>query len=198
MRTIFPIIFIVIAIGAFIVFGSPLNSQVKKLKADIQEYQKALSNSSELEKTRDDLLAVYNKITNEEKDRLNAFLPNNANNIELVLEIQQIARDHDMPLSDIKFDPIGINESSSLPKNSEQNSTLANPALILPYGIFNLEFAVEGDYETFKAFLKDLEDNLRLINVKSITFSSPAGNQAEASGDFYKFNMKIETYWLKN
>jgi hypothetical protein len=202
MKTLFPIIFIVIAIGVFLTVGKPINDDIKTLKVAIKEHNQALDNSKELQKTRDDLLGIYNSVTIEDKNRLDAFLPNNANNIELVLQIQEIARRYDMPLSNIKFDPIGVKEDNSNSQTTTVNTQ--NPISLganatLPYGVFNLEFTIEGDYEVFRSFLKELEDNLRLISVKSITFSSPATNNKNASGkDLYAFNLKIETYWFKN
>ena len=74
----------------------------------------------------------------------------------------------------------------------------------MPYGIFPIEFVVDGNYDTFLAFLKDLEHNLRLVDIKSVSFVVPsaAATSAVSSGvttnpNIYSYTLKIETYWLK-
>ncbi len=202
MRRIFPIIFIIIAIAIFFTVGKPLQSDVSVLSADVSQYNTALSNSTELEKTRDSLLDVYNKqVSPDNKDRLNKLLPNNTNNIELILEIQKIIDLYNLPLSNIKFDAPIISGSGNVSNttNNASNTQTAKAQSLLPYGVFNLEFQTQGSYETFVSFVNSLEGNLRLINIKAITFAPIISkNGSSADTDNYKFDIKLETYWLKN
>ena len=202
MRRIFPIIFIIIAIAIFFTVGKPLQSDVSVLSADVSQYNTALSNSTELEKTRDSLLDVYNKqVSPDNKDRLNKLLPNNTNNIELILEIQKIIDLYNLPLSNIKFDAPIISGSGNVSNttNNASNTQTAKAQSLLPYGVFNLEFQTQGSYETFVSFVNSLEGNLRLINIKAITFAPIISkNGSLADTDNYKFDIKLETYWLKN
>ncbi|MFA6355047.1 MAG: hypothetical protein WCW65_01310, partial [Candidatus Paceibacterota bacterium] len=62
------------------------------------------------------------------------------------------------------------------------------------------EFTTEGDYDSFVLFLKDLEFNLRLADVKSISFVVPDSSGKPVSGvdpNVYRYSLKVETYWLK-
>lgn len=199
MRNLFPIIFIAVAVGVFFLFGKPINTDITNLRAEVSQYNDALSNATGLEKTRDSLLDIYNnKISQEEKVRLDRFLPNTANNIELILEIQKLTDTYNLPLQNIKFDSAVINGNSQNATAPNPNQ-VASPESILPYGVFNLEFETEGTFETFSSFTRDLDRNLRLINVKSISFSSPTPVKGTAQDpNFYKFDVKIETYWLKS
>ena len=80
-----------------------------------------------------------------------------------------------------------------------QNSELDN----LPYGIFPMEFIIEGRYETFISFMKELEKNLRLVDIKSVSFNVPQqssggdGGGISADPNVYSYTLKVETYWLK-
>jgi hypothetical protein len=58
-----------------------------------------------------------------------------------------------------------------------------------------MEFVIEGRYDTFLAFLRDLELNLRLVDIKAISFQVPT--QATFGSDIYSYTLKVETYWLK-
>ena len=55
----------------------------------------------------------------------------------------------------------------------------------------------------FLSFLKDLESNLRIVDMSSIQFSSDSNtglnlSSSSSSTEAYKYNFKIKTYWLKN
>ncbi len=196
MRFIFPLSFIIISGLLFFSVVNPLYDDVSKLRGDVATYNTALDHSKELEKTRDSLVDTYKNITESDKERLLHFLPNTVNNIRFILEIEQIASLHSMPIKNIKFDPA----KADLAKAATAGTVIVSndPAASKPYGIFPIEFTTEGTYETFAAFLTDIEHNLRLVDVKSIAFTvppQPAG--VGVNPDIYTYTLKVETYWLK-
>jgi hypothetical protein len=80
-------------------------------------------------------------------------------------------------------------------------------AMLKDYGILNLEFSTTGTYNNFIKFTKALEENLRIVDISSISFSSSnvavpgvtSGVSTNTnSWEIYKYNFKINTYWLKN
>ncbi len=196
MRFLFPLSLILIACILFFAVVNPMRAEVAQLGSDVLIYNTALDNSTELQKTRDQLVDVYKNIKQEDKDRLAHFLPNTVNNIRFILEIEQIANLHSMPIENIKFQA-----QESIPEAPKgANGTVItsnNPAIALPYGIFPVEFTTTGSYEAFGQFLQDIEHNLRLVNVKSISFTTPTQQQAIADPNTYTYLLKVETYWLK-
>ncbi len=195
MKFIFPFLLLLISGLLFFFVANPMYSDVTKLRADVDAYNIALSNSTNLQKTRDDLLSRYKNITQEDKDRLDRFLPNTVNNIKFILEIERLASLHNMPLNNIKFEP-------PQQQTAAQNGTpvTANdPSAAKPYGVFPIEFTTQGNYDTFVQFIKDVEHNLRLVDVKSVAFNVPAQPVKPTDGDpnIYTYTLKVETYWLK-
>lgn len=198
MRFIFPISLIVVAGIIFFVFANPIYGEIKQLKADVVTYNTALDSSTELQKTRDSLIDVYKNIKKDDKERLDHFLPNTINNIGLILEIEKIANLHGMPIKDIKFEAknLGIQGEGSEGMIVAENDPDSN----LPYGVFPMEFVIEGRYDTFMLFLNDLEHNLRLVDIKSISFTVPNKSNSPLdinNPNIYSYTLKIETYWLK-
>lgn len=199
MKLLSLILSLAISISLFFVFIDPFYKDIKELKNDVSVYNKALTNSSDLKKTRDILIDDYKKIKKEDKDKLNHLLPSSIDNIELILEIEKIANLYGMPIEDIKFDAKSMEDGSS----SKVINVFAGgaPSSNLPYGIFPLEFSVEGKYDTFISFLKELEKNLRIVDVKSISFNSNSNSSLDAKGidnsGIYNYSLKIQTYWLK-
>ena len=191
MKFITPIIFIGIAIALFFFVANPYWSEIKGLRADVSAYNTALTNSTQLQKTRDDLVAQFNAISPENKDRLSRFLPNTVDNIELILEIQQMANNDGVVLKNITFQP-PVKEAPATP------STLS-PTENLPYGIFDLEFKAQAKYAVMMAFLKDIEQNLRIVDISAISVSVPPPNKdITIDPNVYDYDIKIKTYWLKH
>ena len=172
MRLILPISFLIIIIVLFFTVITPYNKQIKEIKKDVSIYNVALTNSAELKETRDVLIEKYNNITTEDKDRLKHFLPSSIGNIELILEIEKIANLKGMPIKNIGFDTEKLGPKDN---TEDQGKIVAenSKADLLPYGIFPIDFVVEGKYSSFVDFLKELERNLRLVDIKSISFSVP-------------------------
>ena len=199
MKLLSSILFIIIA-GVILFFvASPLYGDISQLRTDVATYNTALNNSTELQKTRDSLIETYKNVKIEDKDRLAHFLPSTIGNIELILEIEKIANLHGMPIGNIKFDTKNL-QSPTTTTTSSVVTAANDPSASLPYGIFPMEFIIEGKYDTFVAFLKDLEHNLRLVDVKSISFVVPPsvvtpGNTTDST--IYSYTLKVETYWLK-
>lgn len=200
MRYIIPLIIIIIALGIFLGFTNPIFSEIKLLRAQAGSYNQALGNSKMLENEKDKLVAKYNSIAPENLSRLEKFLPQNVDNIRLILEIEQIAAPYGMSLKNVKYNVADKEKETDDSRNvfpggggAEQNKE---------YGVFDLEFDTTGSYNNFINFTKDLENNLRIVDVASIAFTSEGntmlvGEKVVPSGE-YTYNFKIKTYWLKN
>lgn len=203
MRTIFPIALIVVSGIIFFTITDPLYGEIKELKSEVSTYNIALNNSNDLQDTRDSLVDVYKNISQADKDRLEHFLPSTINNIELILEIEKLANLRGMPIKNIKFESEDLagGESSETASTGSKNIIVQkDSSASLPYGIFPMEFVIDGRYGSFVSFLEDLEHNLRLVDVKSIAFSvpEPATNVGDTTDkSIYSYTLKVETYWLK-
>jgi hypothetical protein len=196
MKFFLPLSFIIIAIILFATIVSPYYTEVKQLRSDISDYNLALNNSTNLQKTQDSLIEKYKSIKSTEKDRLSNFLPNTVNNIRFILELEKIASVYNLEIKNLKFQT----EQPQVEDTKKGNSVIKDTATNSPYGTFPVEFSVDTDYNTFIVFLKDLELNLRLIDVKSISFSIPAVSNSKTdttNPNIYSYSLKIQTYWLK-
>lgn len=203
MRFIIPVILILISVAGFFQFSKPFFNDVNVSRAEVASLNEALSNSKAIESERDKLVMKFNSMSPEDLKKLEVLMPNNVDNIRLILEIEKIASPYGMALKDVKY-------------NTEEKDTKekTNGAKILKqasevnrgYGDWDLEFSTEGSYSNFTNFIKDLEKNLRIVDVLSVEFSSTEGEALGGKGivlntqskDSYKYKFKIKTYFLKN
>lgn len=200
MKFIFSISLIIISGALFFMVVNPLYGDVSKLRTEVATYNVALDNSKQLQETRDHLVDTYKHIKQEDRDRLEHFLPNTVNNIKFILEVERIANLHSMSIKDIKFAVEKPAQTVTTAGGTSTVITASDPSNAVPYGTFPIEFSTQGNYDTFVLFLKDLEHNLRLVDVKSVAFSIPVVTGKETvpvDPNIYTYSLKVETYWLK-
>lgn len=200
MKILLPIAFISSSILIFFIFINPLRNDVASLRSDVALYSTAFNNSINLQKTQDSLIDSYKNIKQEDKDKLEHFLPSTVNNIKFILEIERIANLNGMPVKNIIFQ--GQSEDTINKDPNKNIQVVENIEDRLPYGVFPVEFMTDGSYTKFISFLKDLENNLRLVDVKSVSFNVPASGEKSPSGgtvnpNIFTYSLKVETYWLK-
>ena len=201
-RYLIPAILIGIAVTGFFMFTKPFYADITDLKNQVASYNEALNNSKELESARDELTKKYNSIDPENLVKIVKLLPDNVDNIRLILEIGNIASPYGMVLRDVKYDTTDKNNTQKL-TTLQMSQQIEAKQSSKDYGTWNLEFSTDGTYTNFLNFIKDLEKNLRIVDISSIEFFSDVAKGGEKgvnilSSNSYKYNFKIKTYWLKN
>ena len=187
-----------ISVAGFFLFTNPYYKNISNLKAQVSAYNEALDNSKALENERDKLTKKYNSIDPVNLTKIQTLLPENVDNIRLILEIEKIALPYGMVLKDVKYDSLKKVEETSV-EGSVQPDLALEQFSNKDYGTWSLSFSTEGTYNNFLNFIKDLEKNLRIVDISSIEFSSEVGNGLNPSfSEVYKYGFEIKTYWLKN
>jgi len=195
MRFIMPIILIAISLSVFFVFANPLYGDITEMRGRMASYDEALNNSKALENERDKLTAKYNALDPDNLEKLEKLLPDNIDNIRLILEIERVALPYGMALKDVKYNV--TNDEEDIAARAVPQGGRAGAIANTDYGTWDLEFSTTGSYDNFLKFSRDLESNLRIVDISSIKFSSSNATKVN-SADVYRYDFKIKTYWLKN
>jgi len=180
-RLILPLILLVAASGLFVVYTDPRYQESKKLAAQAASYDEALNKSQELRKTRDELLARRNTFAEEDIQKLHQILPDNVDNIRLIIDINSIAARHGLSLKNVQLGDLSSTAGAQNP--------LAVGASGSPVGSVALGFTLGATYDDFLSFMQDLEHSLRILDIEKISFS------ADASGN-NDYTFSVRTYWL--
>ncbi|MBL7045629.1 MAG: type 4a pilus biogenesis protein PilO [Parcubacteria group bacterium] len=178
-KLLVPLIALAVSAGVFFGYIDPTYEKVKATKAVDIQFNQALSKSRELQEIRDTLLSRFNTFSQADLDRLVKMLPDNIDNVRLILDIDGIASKYNMRTRNVQ---IATNTGDSA--DAIRIDTGATDSVVL-------SFSVAGSYEDFIEFLKDLESSLRIVDVLSLKFDSTK------PGDLYEFGVSIRTYWLK-
>ena len=187
MNIITPLILIIISLGSFFAYTDKVyrgenvsggNPSIKSLLAEDAEYQTALTNTNEIKKKRSALVDKMNQINPENLTKLEKLLPDNIDNIQLIIDMNNIASRHGLTLKGAKLDNSTKTDPNKLGADNNK------------YGTVGISFSVTASYDNFQNFLKDLEKSLRLVEITDLSVN---GN---ATG-LYDFSVGLKTYWLK-
>ncbi len=177
-----PIILVGSAIALFAVYTNPVYQKSKSIQAEVYAYDEALNKSQELRKTLDAKLAARNTFLEADIERLASILPDNVDNIHLIIDINSIASRRGLSLKNVAL--------SGLSDSPNKRAVLAVGPSGSPVGSVELGFSVSASYDNMLAFMQDLERSLRVMDIESMSFT--AGEK-----DLNDYEFTIRTYWLR-
>lgn len=180
-RLLLPIILIVAALGLFAVYTNPTYQATKAIALQVEQYDDALTKSQELKSIRDQLISKRNTFSDDDVTKLSHVLPDNVDNIRLIIDINNVASRHNLSLKDVQIGSV----SNSRSTQNDLASGNSGDAV----GSVTVGFSVSASYDNMIAFLQDLEHSLRIIDVQSLTFTA-------TPEDLSGYSMSIRTYWL--
>jgi Tfp pilus assembly protein PilO len=194
-RFILPIILLGLAVGNFFIFTDPLinapleidsptpgkfNGGIKALAAKKTELDTALNNAHDLAKRIDELSAEYNQLPPAQLENLDKLLPDTIDNVQLIIDINNIATNHGMVVKNVKIKA----------DDEKTKAAAISRAGSMEKGTVALSFSVTGSYDTFLRFLDDLARSLRIVDISTVNLG------ADQTGN-YTYNVEVKTYWLK-
>ena len=194
-KIILPAILIILGLGIFFTYTNKQYAKVKELRAVNAVYEKAIADSVELIKKRDQVVNAYNSISEEDRQRLERILPDHVDNIRLINDIKTLLSRRGITLKDVKTgNPNAIigkasteraNPSadivSDVPAGEDQGDTVKSETISITFST---------TYDTFLEILNDLSSSLRIIEISNIKF-------APKDTPTYEFQVEIKTFWLR-
>lgn len=169
------------------VFLGNTNDGLKSLLSEKAQLNQAIGNARALDSKIEKLVQTKNSINQDDLAKLDKFIPSHVDNINLVIDINNIASRHGMVIKNVKV-------RSGLPE--EEAPIGASPDRLTAVSGQNriadtyLSFSVSGNYESLLNFLDSLADSLRVADVNSLSFS------VDDKG-VNQYNFEIKTYWVK-
>lgn len=200
-RFLIPILLIAAAIGSYFLYTEPIYTEAKGVKADVDKLRDAEAKLADALKKRDELATKYNSLQPEDIARLEKLMPDNLDNIKLIIDVDRSAKKNGVILNAVKFDvdqrkaqenPITgrtVTTTDTTPIAGTNQSSIASRA---NYNTFTLTMTFTGSFASFTKLMAEIEKNLRIIDITSINFD------AQDSKEVYKFEVKAAIYWLKN
>ena len=176
-RNIIAIFLIIAAVFIFFSGTRPLWRETGVIKSEESGLNDFLQKIKETRALRDDLLAAYNTIPGRDLERLKKILPSSPEREVLIAQLEKMTESRGLNLKSIDLADI-----------SKEKDVQASPK---PYRTMNLSLVLNGGYKDFLGFVKDLEENLRIVDFDEVSFG------AATEKNTYEFSVKAKTYFLK-
>jgi Tfp pilus assembly protein PilO len=186
MKNIISIIVIVVSIASFIFFVKPEYAKVKEIEIKNVELREVNENAKKLRALRDGLLEKQKELSQMDINRLEKLIPESADNVKLIIDFQNIADKYNLTVE------TASSKKDDGEKGKVKKATQSFDIQSKDYGIISLNFSVIGSYDGFLSFLEDVEDSLRISDLRSLSFE-PISDSTD-----YQFNVTVDTYWLKD
>ncbi len=171
---------LLICLGVFYTFIDPQYQKTKTLRAEAGDYSNVLKNVDGIAESRDVLLEKYQKIPKNDISRLEKILPDNIDTVRLAMDFDSIASKYGISIKDIRVTSARDNNAT----------TVAQPVSGGLYEKVSVSFQFTSTYENFRKFVSDIEESLRITDIRSTSFNS-------TENGLYNYSVTIDTYWLK-
>jgi hypothetical protein len=176
-----PVLLIIVSLGLFITYIDPAYKDLKILRSEGLQYDKALNSSKELRGIRDILSKRYNSFSDNDLSRIKKLLPDNIDNVRLVIDVDNIASKYGITIRGVKIETVADIEESKIVVSDNKD-----------YEFVILRFTMSSSYQDFISFITDLKDSLRLVDIVDLDFTVPS-----QGSNLYTYNLGVKTYWLK-
>lgn len=181
MKTITPVLSILIAILLGIFYVQPRYEEAQAVKSEIAEYQKATDTYTEFnEKLQRKFDSIKNR-TDEENNRLAHLAPDDLDATTLVVDLEDIVKKQNMLFGNVKI----TEQENTLESKTESVSDSKDELVMI-----DVAFSVIGTYEQFKNLLRTLEQSLTIFEITNISFRS-----AEDS-IFMQFDVSVRAFGI--
>ncbi|MBI2038923.1 MAG: type 4a pilus biogenesis protein PilO [Candidatus Niyogibacteria bacterium] len=171
MRLIIASLLFASSIAVFIFGVRPVWQDIGTLGAKKDTFSTTIERINELRRARDTLIQTYNSISQTDIRRVKKILPDTLNSGLILVELSNLASQSGFLLKSTDVSAAAGRSGAPVVRGANQR-----------FAEVQLKLVVSGPYERFRSFLQNLEKNLRIIDVTSLSFTSPG--QPSASVDF--------------
>jgi Tfp pilus assembly protein PilO len=179
-KLIITIVFLIAASAAAVFLTVPAGLSIINIKAEISQKESELSAIKDsIEKTNQ----IKKQGKNIEKELAEVFsaLPKEKDIPDLLVYFESLSITNGLILESIDLGQID--------EETENGQKLKNHLKSRQVSLI-----VSGSYEAFKKYLHSLENNVRSMNLSSISFSGRQSFTGPES-DFLRFNLKVEVFY---
>lgn len=151
-----------------------IRSAEKKESLNYSKRQKYLSQLKELK-------AEYKKINQDDIKKIEIMLPKTNNKEKLLAQIEKIILKNGFLLKDLRVEDVNDKQKKAVVAKKNMSADTSK-GLIKPVGKVNIKKVkinmnvIGADYKGFKKLLGVIENNLRLMDITSLSFSPGGGS----------------------
>lgn len=185
IQRIIPIAALVLSVVLFFGYINPTYSgDIATMKTQIKSYDAALTAAQQFTDKEAELTRDRAALPPDGLARLESFLPDSVDNIQLILDLDALGARSGVTLSN--FD-IGTNSAQGTASaGSSGNLTLQSESAV---DSLDISLTATGSYSAFRSFLAGIEQSLRPLDVTAVSIHN-------STTGVYTYDITIRIYWL--
>jgi Tfp pilus assembly protein PilO len=180
------VLFFVLAFASYSLFVRPELDKISELRGVLQSKMELLEQQRTVNEQVKNLLSRFKSVSNLESI-VSMAIPVNEDFGALLHQLDILAGSSGLTVASIDFR--SFNLPTSRLRTGDQADTIG---VISERGRVAMEVSLQGSYSALKAFLKLIETNVRILDVK--TLSLAAVDQTNAS-DLFTYKILVEGYF---
>ncbi len=183
IRTLTPIFSIIIALMVFLFVTKPIFGEIQTVQDDTEKYRTAVDQATKLNNKLTSFITQMNGFSGVEKDRLDALVPSEIDEVKLLADLKDLTQKYNMLLGNVHVSEEQHTANTTDSAESSQNVSYADLVST------DVSFSLIGTYAQFKDVLREIEKSLVLMEVVSVSFRA-------GTGDLMQFETTIRLYAL--
>lgn len=185
MSRITPFVLLAISVGLLAGYVHPTYTvNIAELQAEIRGYDNALAAAEQFAEREAQLVQQRAAIDPAGLARLEAFLPDGVDNVQLFLDLDALAGRTGMTIQDLDVSDPG---SATQQGQTDGSVSLGTEA---PVEHIELSVSASGTYAAMRAFIEGTEQSLRLLDLVDLTLT-------DSTSGIYTYDMRFRLYWLR-
>ncbi len=195
---LFVLVFLVAAFIGFFDFIQPAYGNIGTLRGQETAQQQLLTTLTATVKQAQQLVASYGTDTSGAAG-IALALPAGQDAAGALAQVGGIAAADGLTVTSIAVStPVIRTQQASAAAAAAAGSASSTMQNAKPAGSFSLRISTNGSYENFKSFMADLENNIRLFDIQSVSIqpaAAAAGKGKAVSVDYFTYNIVVQTYY---
>ncbi len=181
------LLFLTAAVVVYFTFIQSEYQATMLVKAERDKRQDFVDNQTKNIKTIDSLINSYNSGASAQRI-VSAAIPVGADNASLIAQVNAVAAANGLQVQSFS---VGNAPVASASASSSKASASAAESVRRPLGTITFQVRLAGTYNGIKAFLQGIENNIRVMDVKNISFAPLNKENADA----YSVDATISAYY---
>ena len=190
------VVFLVGSLVIYFQFIQPAYEETLKLKGEKVSLQSFLENEKKAVDKVKELINAYNTKNEKIQQIVSLVLPTKPDAAGAVAQLYGLSQNNYLQFKAVSISVSGLS-NTSLPVEELAPSNLKS-ALKRPIGTLSLSTALSGSYDDFKMFLSQLQTNIRIFDLKSLTITPIVKldkNKNSREIEKYNFGITVSTYY---
>jgi len=180
------IVFFGAAMIVFFTLSWPNLTKVFDLNFTLNKTKKEYENQNQSLQLAKSIIEQYRNLNNVNQ-AISLTMPKTNEVYNIIVQLNKIAESSGMSIEGLSLKEV-INNNELDDSNNRQN-------LVKPYRTISINTSLNGSYESFKTWLELVETNIRLMDVKSVSFEGVNLSSNKSINNFFNFNVNLDVYY---